>query len=148
MRLLASVLAAATTLWSGTFRIHGNEVEPAAAAAIILFAIALLSEVALLRPSRQEAWYGGRRLAERTKTLAWRYAVGADLEPHAIHTDELDPAAPLLMDLDAECGPAHGDAVLCLNAPLDELDDLDLTDAHSVVSHLELHHDIPESATG
>lgn len=51
------------------------------------FAVALVAEILLLVVRPERDWYAGRALAESAKTLAWRYAVGADpfgleLEPH------------------------------------------------------------------
>lgn len=48
---------------------------------LVGFALALFSELAawIFQPERD--WYEGRAVAESSKTLAWRYAVGADPFP-------------------------------------------------------------------
>ena len=45
-------------------------------ALVAVFVGTLLVEVWLLSERPEQAWYDGRALAESTKTLAWRYAVG------------------------------------------------------------------------
>ncbi|WP_053747528.1 DUF4231 domain-containing protein [Streptomyces sp. MMG1533] len=45
-------------------------------ALVAVFVATILVEVWLLAERPEEAWYDGRALAESTKTLAWRYAVG------------------------------------------------------------------------
>jgi hypothetical protein len=64
-----------TQRWSATF-----------AAAAFIVAIIQRSYVLATRPER--GWYDGRALAESTKTLAWRYAVGAT--PYEIDSERPD----------------------------------------------------------
>ncbi|KOG37003.1 membrane protein [Streptomyces resistomycificus] len=45
-------------------------------ALVAVFVATILVEFWLLAERPEEAWYDGRALAESTKTLAWRYAVG------------------------------------------------------------------------
>lgn len=45
------------------------------------FLVALLSELASWATRPEHLWYEGRAVAESAKTLAWRYAVGADPFP-------------------------------------------------------------------
>jgi hypothetical protein len=65
----------ATQRWSATL-----------AAAAFIVAIIQRSYVLATRPER--GWYDGRALAESTKTLAWRYAVGAT--PYEVGSDRTD----------------------------------------------------------
>lgn len=44
---------------------------------VIAFVAAFASEVILIAEQPERDWYAGRAIAESTKTLAWRYAVGA-----------------------------------------------------------------------
>jgi hypothetical protein len=43
---------------------------------VLCFVAAAFSEVALIAFQPERDWYAGRAIAESTKTLAWRYAVG------------------------------------------------------------------------
>ncbi|PBC81232.1 Protein of unknown function [Streptomyces sp. 2224.1] len=57
---------------------------------VTVFVATVCVEVWLLAERPEQAWYDGRALAESTKTLAWRYAVGgapfpADLPPAEAH---------------------------------------------------------------
>ncbi|MFF9329641.1 DUF4231 domain-containing protein [Streptomyces sp. NPDC014776] len=57
---------------------------------VLVFVATICVEVWLLTERPEQAWYDGRALAESTKTLAWRYAVGgapfpADLPEHTAH---------------------------------------------------------------
>lgn len=44
---------------------------------LLCFVVAAASEVFLIALQPERDWYAGRAIAESTKTLAWRYAVGA-----------------------------------------------------------------------
>ncbi|MEV7284374.1 DUF4231 domain-containing protein [Streptomyces sp. NPDC093252] len=48
----------------------------AVVALVLVFVATVCVEIWLLTERPEEAWYDGRALAESTKTLAWRYAVG------------------------------------------------------------------------
>lgn len=74
LRLGGSILAALGAVFS--LRTGGFDL----AAAVILggFTLALIAELAAWAHKPEEQWYDGRALAESTKTLSWRYAVGAD----------------------------------------------------------------------
>jgi hypothetical protein len=52
------------------------------------FLIALASELATWVHQPERDWYSGRALAESAKTLAWRYAVGADPFPQDMEESE------------------------------------------------------------
>lgn len=76
-RLAGTVVAAlggAMSLTAGRFDV---------AAAVILggFAVAFVAEVVSWVHDPEQTWYDGRALAESSKTLAWRYAVGGDPFP-------------------------------------------------------------------
>ncbi|MFJ5264416.1 DUF4231 domain-containing protein [Streptomyces sp. NPDC088387] len=53
----------------------------AAVALVLVFVATVCVEIWLLAERPEQAWYDGRALAESTKTLAWRYAVGGDPFP-------------------------------------------------------------------
>ena len=71
-RLLLSVLAAI----SAAFTIPAGFADVAAIGTALFFVGALSVDILVLRSHSNQAWYQGRALAESTKTLAWRYAVG------------------------------------------------------------------------
>lgn len=71
-RLLLSVLAAV----SAAITITVGPADIAAIGTALFFVGALSIDVLVLRSHSNQAWYDGRALAESTKTLAWRYAVG------------------------------------------------------------------------
>ncbi len=56
---------------------------PALVALVIVFIATVCVEIWLLAERPEQAWYDGRALAESTKTLAWRYAVGG--APYPVH---------------------------------------------------------------
>jgi hypothetical protein len=43
---------------------------------VVVFVLTICAEVWLLTERPEQSWYDGRALAESTKTLAWRFAVG------------------------------------------------------------------------
>ncbi len=51
-------------------------IDLAAIGVAVLFVAAVLVEIWLLQDRPLDTWYDGRALAESSKTLAWRYAVG------------------------------------------------------------------------
>lgn len=57
---------------------------------LVAFCIAGISETALIAMQPERAWYAGRALAESTKTLAWRYAVGAQPFPLTLQDDQAE----------------------------------------------------------
>lgn len=65
----------------GVFSLHLGQVDLAAWLVLVGFGVAFLSEVGswILKP--EATWYNSRAVAESAKTLAWRYAVGADPFP-------------------------------------------------------------------
>ncbi|WP_252974361.1 DUF4231 domain-containing protein [Janibacter melonis] len=48
---------------------------------LVAFFVAGVSELALITVQPERSWYAGRAIAESTKTLAWRYAVGGQPFP-------------------------------------------------------------------
>lgn len=85
VRLGGSLLAAL----GAVFSIRAGEVDVAAAVILLGFGCALIAELAAWVHRPEEIWYDGRAMAESAKTLAWRYAVGAD--PFAIATGGPSP---------------------------------------------------------
>jgi SMODS and SLOG-associating 2TM effector domain 3/SMODS and SLOG-associating 2TM effector domain 1 len=72
VRLTMLVLAAVFGLFS--WRTGSGDIAGILAAAA--FAVALLSELYLLKERPDRLWYDGRAAAESAKTLIWRYLVG------------------------------------------------------------------------
>ncbi|MER7556790.1 DUF4231 domain-containing protein [Nocardioides sp. NPDC126508] len=75
---LGGSLAAA---FGGAVSLSIGEVDVAAIVIFIGFGVALAAELASWAHKPEREWYDGRALAESAKTLAWRYAVGADPFP-------------------------------------------------------------------
>lgn len=82
LRLGGSILAAC----GAAFSLRAGQLDLAAAIILGGFILALLAEVASWTHKPDEQWYDGRALAESAKTLAWRYAVGAD--PFQVDLDQ------------------------------------------------------------
>jgi hypothetical protein len=57
-------------------------------ALVVIFVATLCVEIWLLAERPEQAWYDGRALAESTKTLAWRYAVGGTPYPAHLPPEE------------------------------------------------------------
>lgn len=124
-RSLMAVVAAMASLLVA----DGEGRRPIAFVAAVAFLIALAVEAWLWGSRPERRWYDGRALAESSKTLAWRFAVGAlpfpeselDAEPRL-----LDRLAGLLSDAPATGivptdAPAVSDAMRRLRAaPLAE----------------------------
>ncbi len=84
MRLAGALVAAL----GGAGSISAGRLDLAAVLVLVGFAVALIAEIAAWMHSPEQAWYDGRALAESAKTLAWRYAVGADPFPMHLPDDE------------------------------------------------------------
>lgn len=97
LRLGGSILAA---LGAG-FSIRAGRLDVAAVIILGGFSLALIAELAAWAHKPEEQWYDGRALAESAKTLAWRYAVGAD--PFQIDLDQ-SQAQDLLRERLAKMG--------------------------------------------
>jgi len=76
-RLLGSVLAAV----GGAVSVSAGQFDLAAVAILVGFTAAFAAELASWIHKPERTWYDGRALAESAKTLAWRYAIGADPFP-------------------------------------------------------------------
>jgi len=86
IRLIAAVVAAI----GGVFSLVMWSIDVWALVALVSFIVALSAElfIAIERPER--FWYQARAAAESTKTLSWRYAVGADPFFQSMATTEAD----------------------------------------------------------
>lgn len=73
-RLCLGLIAAICAAYSSTFMAGDVELVGLGAALAFLFALAIELWLIARRPDR--AWFDGRTIAEATKTLTWRYAVG------------------------------------------------------------------------
>jgi hypothetical protein len=85
-RLVLSVLAAISA--AITFTIGPADV--AAVGTALFFVGALGVDVLVLRDQPHQTWYQGRALAESTKTLSWRYAVGGAPFPRDLPESDAD----------------------------------------------------------
>lgn len=86
LRLSGSILAAV----GGVFSLHAGRLDLAAIAIFVGFGVALASEIATWTHQPERLWYDGRAVAESAKTLAWRYAVGAEPFPTATSKQEAE----------------------------------------------------------
>lgn len=77
LRLVGCIVAALAAVLS--FQI--GQVDVAAIAILAGFTVSLLAEIAGWIHKPEALWHDGRAVAESAKTLAWRYAVGADPFP-------------------------------------------------------------------
>ena len=84
LTVVATVCLAFAPLWPVYKTEEGTEhhdFELGAVIAAFLFLCAFLIELWLLRRRPEKEWYDGRAVAESTKTLSWRYAVGGQPYP-------------------------------------------------------------------
>lgn len=79
-KVCGSVFAA----FGGALSWHLGHLDLAAVMILCGFAAALVSEITSWICNPERKWYDGRAVAESVKTLAWRYAVGADPFPVGI----------------------------------------------------------------
>jgi hypothetical protein len=84
LTVVATLLMAVAPLWP-THVSPDREIELVGIVAAALFLVAFVFELWLLRRRPERDWYDGRAVAESTKTLSWRYAVGGS--PYAISAD-------------------------------------------------------------
>ena len=84
LRLGGSILAAL----GAVFSLSAGRLDLAACVILLGFMVALIAELAAWAHRPAERWYDGRALAESAKTLAWRYAVGADPFPATMDQTE------------------------------------------------------------
>ena len=114
-RLLGGLLAATGGAVISAVELRPRGVDLIALLIVIGFAIALTSEVLAWSHQPEKHWYEARALAESAKTLAWRYAVGAEPFPTTLPTDQ---AHELLRSRlrDVSDGADTGVAVISANA--------------------------------
>jgi hypothetical protein len=76
--------------------------------AVVAFIAALMFRTYAITTAPEKSWYAGRALAESAKSLAWRYAVGAEPFPHsgtnleALLTERLEELVLASSDLTLE----------------------------------------------
>jgi protein-S-isoprenylcysteine O-methyltransferase Ste14 len=87
LTVLATLCLSIGPLWPTEIGEH-HEIEIVGIVAAALFLVAFLYEVWLLRLKPESEWYDGRAVAESTKTLSWRYAVGGKPYPIGEDADE------------------------------------------------------------
>lgn len=104
LRLGGSILAAL----GAVFSLNAGGLDLAALVVLLGFMAALIAELAAWVHKPTERWYDGRALAESAKTLAWRYAVGADPFPVALDATE---ASNLLRERFAKIGKGVSDRI-------------------------------------
>ena len=83
------VLAAAAAL-TGAFSVTVGGLDYAAIGTVLAFVAAAVLEQYFLRDKPDRGWYDGRAVAESVKTLAWRYAVGANPFPKSLAGASVD----------------------------------------------------------
>jgi hypothetical protein len=72
------VVAALTGLLSFTTVLGGLTVNIFSVAAAVAFGISFLSHIVRWLGKPSQRWYAGRAIAESSKTICWRYAVGSE----------------------------------------------------------------------
>jgi hypothetical protein len=88
LELAAMNLAAVVAATSFTLTIHGSQIKVPYAISGTLFAVALLARLRRQRRGHKNEWFLQRALAESTKSLAWRYAVGGQPFPEDLPASE------------------------------------------------------------
>lgn len=86
LRLGGATLAA----FGGVLSWQVGRVDAAGSIILLGFTVALISELLTWFRQPERDWYEGRAVAESVKTLAWRYAVGADPFPMSLPRDEAE----------------------------------------------------------
>lgn len=71
-----------------SWRVGDGDVDVLALAGVVLFVGALLVEGTLWRARPDKTWYDARAVAESAKTLAWKFAIGADPFPSKLPKKE------------------------------------------------------------
>jgi hypothetical protein len=115
IRLLLLVLAAGTA--AATLQAGRSKVDVMSIVTAVVFAATLLVEVYLLADRPEQSWYDGRAIAESTKTLAWRYAVGGAPFPIADSGDEDQMGVHFRERLTALLRDAPGTSIEATTAP-------------------------------
>jgi len=104
LRLGGSILAA----FGAVFSVHTGSIDLAAVIVLGGFTLALISELAAWVHKPEQQWYDGRVMAESAKTMAWRFAVGAD--PFKVTLDQ-GRAHGLLRERLAKIGEEASDRI-------------------------------------
>lgn len=87
-RLYFVIAAAASGAFTGST--DGGAREALIIASLVLFLLALATEIILLSSRPEETWYHGRAVAESAKTLAWKFAVCADPFPRTMSKEDAE----------------------------------------------------------
>lgn len=88
--LLLAALFGALTIQSS-----GDSTDWAGVVSLVAFVFALVLRLRLMISHPDKSWYDGRAVAESTKTLAWRYAVGG--QPFVVDGTNLNASDPLFI---------------------------------------------------
>lgn len=86
----AKVVGGIIAAFGAVFSWHIGRVDIAACIILLGFLLALGCELASWASQPERTWYDGRAVAESAKTLAWRYAVGADPFPISMSRAEAE----------------------------------------------------------
>lgn len=86
IRLISLLIAAL----AGAIAISASQSQWLGWVVLTAFFVAGVSEVVLITNQPERAWYAGRAIAESTKTLAWRYAVGGQPFPLTLEDEQAD----------------------------------------------------------
>lgn len=73
--------------FGGAVSWHVHQIDVSAWIILVGFLVALICELTSWKTECERTWYEGRAVAESVKTLAWRYAVGADPFPFSLDQD-------------------------------------------------------------
>ncbi|WP_214326849.1 DUF4231 domain-containing protein [Nonomuraea sediminis] len=112
-RLAFVLLAAAGGALS--LQAGGTTFDLAAAGTAVALTATAFVEIWLLTEKPEQAWYDGRALAESARTVAWRYAVGAD--PFPKDGDEAAAATRVIDRLDDLLNDAPPSGIAPSTAP-------------------------------
>ena len=113
LRLALVVLAAVGGAFS--IAVPSARLDLAALVTVVALVGAVVTEMWLLVEKPEKGWYDGRALAESAKTLAWRFAVGAD--PFPLHAAGSDAEARLIDQLRELLRDAPDTAIVSTEAP-------------------------------
>src|SRR5664280_1843197 len=83
-RLRLGMIVTAACCGIGSWRVGEGNIDLLGLLALLLFVGALVVESYLWNQHPERDWFDGRAVAESTKTLAWKFAVGGD--PFSIAT--------------------------------------------------------------
>jgi len=112
----ARLFGALTAAFGGALTWTIDKADIAAMVIGLGFLIALTSELATWVHQPERDWYSGRALAESARTLAWRYAVGAD--PFPAEMTESEARAILRRRLDEVSAEARDRVTVTLEGAI------------------------------